>query len=312
MNFQRDGQFQMAIPKGRANYEPNGLSADGEARPGDEPGPRECPVTGYRSMTALSGADEDGEKLRIRPESFADHYSQARLFFRSLAAPEQAHLASALVFELSKVGLPHIRTRMLSNLVNVDPALAGRVADGLAMPVPDASPAAVPVKDMEVSPALRIIEGPRSPNRIEGRTIAILVADGSDAAAVDTLTSEIGDAGGRPVIVAPRVGGAKMSDGSLLPADFQLAGGPSVLFDAIVVALSEDGCAALLKEAAAVQFVMDAFGHLKAIGHTPEAKPLLDKAGVEPDDGVTGLGRDFIAAAARRFWDREPKIRTLA
>ncbi|WP_404714052.1 catalase [Sphingomonas sp. MMS24-J13] len=312
MNFQRDGQFQMAIPKGRTNYEPNGLSAEGEARPGDEPGPRECPVTGYKSVTAATGPDEEGEKLRVRPESFADHYSQARMFFRSLAAPEQAHLASALVFELSKVGLAHVRTRMLSNLVNVDPDLAGRVADGLNMPVPEASPTAVPVKDMEPSPALRIIEGPRAPKSIEGRTIAILIADGSDAAAVDTLTSQIGDAGGRPVIVAPKVGGAKMSDGSLLPADFQLAGGPSVLFDAVALALSAEGCAALLKEAAAVQFVMDAFGHLKAIGHTAEAQPLLDKAGVEPDDGVTGLDKAFIAAAAKRFWDREPKLRTLA
>lgn len=311
-NFQRDGHMQMAIPKGRANYEPNGLSEDSESRPGDEPGPRECPVTGYQSATALSGNDEQGDKLRIRPESFADHYSQARLFFRSLAAPEQAHLASALVFELSKVGLPHVRKRMLANLVNVDPDLAKRVADGINMEVPAASPTSAPVKDMEPSPALRIIEGPRAPTSVEGRTIAILVADGSDAALVDKLTSDIGDAGGRPVIVAPKVGGAKMSDGSLLAADFQLAGGPSVLFDAVAIALSKDGCEMLLKEAAAVQFVMDAFGHLKAIGHTPEAQPLLDKAGVEPDDGVTGLDAKFVKAAARRVWDREPKVRTLA
>jgi catalase len=68
----------------------------------------------------------------------------------------------------------------------------------------------------------------------------------------------------------------------------------------------------LLNEAAAVQFVMDAFGHLKAPGHTPDAKPLLDKAGVQPDAGVTDLGAGFLAAAAKRFWDREPKVRILA
>ncbi|WP_174273277.1 catalase [Sphingomonas bacterium] len=313
MNFQRDGKMQTQIPKGRTNYEPNGLQADGEVRPGDEPGPRECPATGYKSATAFTGPDEEGEKLRVRAESFADHYSQARMFFRSLAAPEQAHLASALVFELSKVGLEHVRTRVLSNLVNVDPSLAERVADGLNMPVPAASPSAAPVRDMDPSPALRIIEGPLTPKTIEGRTIAILIADGSDADLVDTLTSDIGDAGGRPVIVAPKIGGTKMSDGSLLKADFQLAGGPSVLFDAIAVALSDDGCKMLLKEGAAVQFVMDAFGHLKAIGHTAGAKPLLDKAGVEPDEGVIALdGKGFIAAAAKRVWAREPKVRTLA
>jgi catalase len=75
-------------------------------------------------------ANEQGDKLRIRPESFADHYSQARLFFRSLDPHEQAHLASAIVFELSKVGIEAVRTRMMSNLVNVDPDLAKRVGAG--------------------------------------------------------------------------------------------------------------------------------------------------------------------------------------
>ncbi|MGE6692247.1 MULTISPECIES: hypothetical protein [Sphingobium] len=186
------------------------------------------------------------------------------------------------------------------------------MADGLNMEVPKASPTAAPVKDMELSPALRIIEGPLAPKSIGGRTIAIFIADGSDPAVVDELTSQIGDVGGRPVIVAHKIGGAKMSDGSAMEADFQLAGGPSVLFDAIAVVLSEVGCAQLLKEAAAVQFVMHAFGHLKAIGHTAEARPLLDKAGVEADEGITDFGKPFIKAAATRVWAREPSVRMLA
>lgn len=307
MNFQRDGHMQMAVPKGRANYEPNSLSQAGE-----EAGPRECPVKGFTSHRGRAAEQEQGDKLRIRPESFADHYSQARMFFRSLAVPEQAHLASALVFELSKVGLEHVRTRVVSNLVNVDPELAGRVADGLNMPVPDASQAAAPVQDLDLSPALRIIEGPLEPEDIEGRSIAVLVADGSDAEATQALLGAIEGAGARAVIVAPKIGGAKLSDGSLLKADAQLAGYPSVLADAIALSLSEEGTALLLKEAAAVQFVMDAFGHLKAIGASDAAKPLLDKAGVAPDAGVTGLDEGFIDAAARRFWDREPSVRMLA
>jgi catalase len=307
MNFQRDGHMQMAIPKGRANYEPNSLSEAGE-----DGGPRECPMTGFTSFPAADGPDEQGDKLRIRPESFADHYSQARLFFRSLAAPEQAHLASALVFELSKVGLEHVRVRMMSNLVNVDADLAKRVADGLNMPLPKASKAAVAPQDLDPSPALRIVEGPRAPEDIKGRSIAILIADGSDAKAVSALVGAITGAGARAVIVAPKVGGAKMSDGTLLKADAQLAGYPSVLADAVAIALSDEGCAALLKEAAAVQFVMDAFGHLKAIGHSPQAQPLLDKAGVVPDEGVVALDKGFTVAAAKRFWDREPGVRTLA
>ncbi len=306
MNFQRDGHMQMAQPKGRANYEPNTLAEFGEIG-----GPRECPVTGFETFPA-GEANEQGDKLRIRPESFADHYSQARLFFRSLDAPEQAHLASALVFELSKVDIAAIRTRMLGNLINVDPDLAKRVADGLNMPLPKANPTAAPVLDMDPSPALRIISGPLEFHTLKGRKVGVLVADGSDAAEVTAVTSAVAKAGGKAMIIAPKIGGANLSDGSLLPVDGQLAGTPSVMVDAIAVVLSEAGCAALLKEAAAVQFVMDAFGHLKAIGASTAAKPLLDKAGVEPDEGVTGLGKDFIAAGGKRFWDREPGVRTLA
>ncbi|MBD3760418.1 catalase [Sphingomonadaceae bacterium G21617-S1] len=307
MNFQRDGHMQMAVPKGRANYEPNSLDAAGEAT-----GPRECPVVGFTTAPGRAAEEEQGDKLRIRPASFADHYSQARMFFRSLDPAEQAHLASALVFELSKVGLEHVRSRMLSNLVNVDPDLAGRVADGINMPLPKASPSAVEVQDLDPSPALRIINGPLDLKTLEGRSVGILIADGSDAGAVDQLTSKIGDAGGRPILIAPKVGGAKMSDGKLLKADAQLAGFPSVLVDAVVIALSEEGCKALLNEGAAVQFVMDAFGHLKAIGASDAAKPLLDKAGVVPDEGVTGLDDNFVEAAKTRYWAREPKVRMLA
>jgi len=307
MNFQRDGQMQMNVPKGRANYEPNSLDQAGE-----EPGPRECPATGFATFAGRAAEDEQGDKLRIRPESFADHYSQARLFFRSIDPAEQAHLASAFVFELSKVGLEHIRTRMLSNLVNVDPALAKRVADGLAMKLPKASPTAAPVLDMDPSPALRVVRGPRALDTLDGRSVGILFADGSDAATMQSLIKGIGGAGGHAVLIAPKIGGAKLSDGTVMPADGQLAGTPSVMVDAIAVVLSKAGCATLLKEAAAVQFVMDAFGHLKAIGHSPEAQPLLDKAGVEPDEGVVTVGKGFIAVAGRRFWDREPKVRMLA
>ena len=302
MNQQRDGHMQMAVPKGRANYEPNSL-----AKAGEEAGAREDPDKGYKTFPS----EEQGQKLRIRPESFADHYSQARLFFRSMDPAEQAHIASALVFELSKVSLEHIRTAMLANLRNVDEDLASRVADGLAMDLPAASPTAAPVQDMDVSPALRIIRGPRELHTLEGRNVGILIADGSDAGELTSLKDAIKAAGGNAMTIAPKVGKVPLSDGSTIAADAQLFGQPSVTVDACAVLLSADATAKLVKEGAAVQWVMDAFGHLKAIGHNADAKPLLDKAGVEADEGVTDL-TGFVEAAKQRYWDREPKVRTLA
>ena len=302
MNQQRDGHMQMQVPKGRANYEPNSL-----AKAGEEAGAREDPDAGYKTFPS----EEDGSKLRIRAESFADHYSQARLFFRSMDEAEAAHIASAFVFELSKVSLKHIRMAMLANLRNVDEGLGGRIAGGLAMDLPPASPTAVPILDMEPSPALRIIRGPLEKHTLEGRTVGVLIADGSDADALGKLTAAISKAGGHAKLIAPKVGKVPLSDGSAITADAQLFGQPSVTVDACAVVLSAAAAAKLSKEGAAVQWVMDAFGHLKAIGFNAEAKPLLDKAGVEPDEGVTDLD-GFVDAAKKRYWDRESKVRTLA
>jgi catalase len=303
-NFQRDGQMQMMVPKGRANYEPNSLSDVEEPT-----GPRECPVTGFTTFADSEGQDETGGKLRIRPESFADHYSQARLFYRSMTENEQAHIALGFTFELSKSDSEKVRARMIGNLRNVDESLAKRVADGIGMELPPKSKAAVEPIDMEPSPALSIQRNMK--HTIEGRMIGILYADGSDAKGLHGVVAAVNKAGGRPFLVCPKAGGAKLSDGSLLKADGLLSGSPSQLFDAVAIVLSGEGCQMLLKESAAVQFAMDAFGHLKAIGHTPESKPLLDKAGVEVDEGVTDLGKGFIVAAGQRFFAREPKVRIL-
>lgn len=302
VNQQRDGHMQMAVPKGRANYEPNSL-----AQAGEEAGAREDPEGGYKTFPSY----EEGQKLRIRPESFADHYSQARLFFRSMDPAEQAHIASALVFELSKVSLEHIRIAMMANLRNVDEDLAQRVADGLAMDLPPASKTAAPVLDMPPSPALRIIRGPLEKHTLEGRTVGILIAEGTDAGDLNALIEAVKAAGGTPMTIAPKVGKVPLSDGTAIAADAQLFGQPSATVDACAVILEDAACAKLVKEGAAVQWMMDAFGHLKAIGHNAAAKPLLDKAGVEPDEGITDLS-GFIEAAKKRYWDREPSVRTLA
>ena len=303
-NFQRDGMMQTQIPKGRANYEPNSLADYGEIT-----GPRECPATGFTSFAGRAARDEQGDKLRIRAELFADHYSQARLFWKSQTDNERAHVASAFTFELSKVGLAGVQARMVANLRNVDEDLAKRVAAGLAIDLPKASPAARKPIDMDPSPALSIQK--KMLETLKGRQVGILIADGSDAAELTALIAAIEAEGGKAVVVAPRVGGVKLADGSMVKADGQLAGSPSQIFDAVAVLVSDAGAQALLKEAAAVEFVMNAFGHLKAIGHTLQAQPLLDKAGVVADDGIVSI-EDLPRAGARRYFDREPAVRMLA
>ncbi len=299
-NHNRDGHMQMTQPVGRVAYEPNSLSGDS---------PRETPDKGFRSAVV----EETGAKGRVRSESFADHYSQARQFYRSQTTHEQAHIASALVFELSKVDHVHIRAAMVGHLRHIEEDLATRVAAGLALgEMPVAPTPAMPVQNLEPSAALQIIG--KMLDTLKGRTIGILIADGSDSALIRQVKSAVVSAGATAKMIAPKVGGAKLSDGSTMPADGQLAGMPSVFFDAVAVILSEEGAQALAKESAAIDFVRDAFGHLKAIAHDQGGRMLLDAANVGEDAGVMDATdrNAFIAAAKTRQWDRERSLRTLA
>jgi catalase len=305
MNFQRDGQMQMNVPKGRASYEPNSLNLHGE-----EAGPRECPITGFSTVPGRAEDEEQGDKLRVRAKLFADHYSQARLFWKSMTESEQAHIASSFTFELSKVGLEQVPPRMVANLRNVDEELAKRVAGGIGIDLPRKAEARAKVLDLEPSPALSIQRNMKK--TLQGRKVGILFADGSDGAEIEAVRKAVEKESATAFLISPKVGGAKLKGGTILRADGQLAGSPSQLFDAVAVVLSDQGCQMLMNETGAVQFVMDAFGHLKAIGASKAAKALLDKAGVTLDEGVTGLGKDFIEAARLRFWDREPSVRKLA
>ena len=298
-NHQRDGHMQMAQPAGRVAYEPNSLSDNS---------PRETPK-GFQSAAIT----ETGEKGRIRAESFADHYSQARQFYLSQTAYEQAHIASALVFELSKVEHPHIREVMVGHLLHIEKDLAKRVAASLGLDkMPDAPVAAAPVKKMAPSPALQIIGKMKA--TLAGRAIGILIADGSDGVAIASVKKAALADGASVKVVGPKVGGARLADGELQAVDKQLAGAPSVIFDAVAVILSDAGAKQLAGESAAIDFVRDAFGHLKAIGVDQGGAALLKAANVPSDAGVIDISatQDFIAAAKTRQWEREKSVRTLA
>jgi len=300
-NFQQDGHMAFFNPKGRANYEPNSWGAEG--------GPREHPERGFRSFAEAP----DGPKGRLRPESFADHYSQARQFFVSQAPIEQKHIADALTFELSKVERPDIRARVVSHLRNIDEGLAGQVADGLGLPdLPAPAAAAVAARDdLEPSPALSIVA--RGPAAFSGRKLGILLTDGADATLYNALVKAVEKVDAVAEVVAPKIAGATLSDGTLVPAKQKIDGGPSVLFDAVAVIASEAGAALLAGDAAAKDFVTDAFAHCKFIGYSAEALPLFERAGLAPDLdrgcaplAKAGDAKAFIDACGElRVWERE-------
>ncbi|WP_420558215.1 catalase [Roseovarius sp.] len=294
-HLQQDGHMAMHNPKGRVNYEPNSL---GE-------GPREDPDRGFTSYPA----EEAGPKQRVRSETFADHYSQARQFYLSQTDVEKNHIADAFVFELSKVGNVSIRQRMVGHLMVVDDDLAKTVADGLGladMPTP-AEPARK-VVETDPSPALSILANP--PGSFAGRKLGVLLTDGIDGGAFDALKKAAEAEGAQVTVVAEKVGGVTTARGKTIKADEKLDGAPSVLFDAVAILASEDGAARLAGLHGARAFLADAFAHQKFIALTAEAKSALWSAAVpeEADAGVfvlDGGPEDFIAACKEvRFWER--------
>lgn len=300
MNFQQDGHMAMVNPKGRVNYEPNSFG-----------GARENPTTGFTSFPEAV----QGPKLRVRSESFADHYSQARQFYVSQTPTERGHISDALVFELSRVGKAEIRDRMVAHLLNIDLDLAKEVASGLGMKrMPTPAVAAQPVKtDLPPSPELSILlNGPKS---FKDRLLGILVTDGVDGKLVDSLKAAAAKEGATVAIIAPTIAGVTTSDGKQIPADFKIDGGPSVLFDAVAVLTSADGAAKLSGEHTAKDFVSDAYAHLKFVAFNEPSNAIFAKAGIAPDEGFVAMNNPadagaFIAQCRQlKLWTREPKVK---
>ncbi|GEP40940.1 catalase [Brevifollis gellanilyticus] len=299
-NFQRDGMHQTMVPKGRVAYEPNSL--DGGK------GPRENPAQGF-----ISAPEEmTGPKVRKRSETFGDHYSQARLFFRSQNETEQRHIINAFTFELSKVQSKEVRVRMLAHLAQVDATLHSGVAAGLGMKeTSETLKPAVPAHDLPPSPSLSILG--KAPKILAGRKIGVLVADGFNAAALAALRKSAAAEKAVLAVISPKVGGAKDGEEKVVQADMALSGAPSVLFDAVVILSSKESSDQLAADKTAVDWVSDAFSHCKVLGYSPDARPLLDAAGVKADEGTIEVGQetgDFIQAAKNgRIWGREPAVR---
>jgi catalase len=305
-HFQQDGHMAFTNPAGRVNYEPNSW-------PADIGGPREDPDRGFTTYPE----EIAGPKRRLRPESFADHYSQARQFWISQTEVEQQHIVSAFTFELSKVDRPDIRARLVAGLRNVHEDLAAQVGIGLGLdPLPDPlTPAVEPLTRLDASPALSIVAN--GPHTFAGRKLGILVGAGADADIVTALVAGAQAQDGVVELIAPTIAGVAASSGDVIAADQRLDGAPSVLYDAVVIVTGPEGAAELAEAPAARDFAADAFAHCKFVGYTEDAAALFTAAGLDDrlDEGFVGLGATkdvaefFETCAELRYWPRQAGLR---
>ncbi|MFA9217826.1 MAG: catalase [Sphingomonadaceae bacterium] len=269
-NNQRDGMHRQAIHRGRANYEPNSLGGG-------------CPFqAGMQGFSSFPASDPPPlDKVRGKPELFADHYSQARLFWDSQTPAEQAHIAAAYRFELTRVQTPAVRERVVATLVNVNPMLAAAVAQGLGIDVPDPLPLATDraLPQYPPSPALSLLSQPGETG-VTTRKVAILVWPGVDGIGVRAIYASLLADGAVPRLVGSRLGKIETADGGSLDVEITLEAGPSVLYDAVVVPHSENGVTALSKDANALDFVRQQYRHCKPVMLVGAGAALLQDAGV--------------------------------
>ncbi|MGB9110228.1 MAG: catalase [Telluria sp.] len=303
-NNQRDGFHRQAIARGRVNYEPNSLGGG-------------CPFqAGKMGFTSFPERFTTEDKVRGNPELFAEHFGQARLFYNSQTPAEQAHIANAFRFELTRVQTPMVRQRILALLANVDAGLVAKVAEGLGMDVPEPLPRDFPgeVPAYAPSPALSLLSRPGETG-IKTRRVAILVAPGVDGAQVGKLYADLLNDGAVPRLVGNMLGKVKSADGSALDVEISLEAGPSVMYDGMIV---PDGAAAadlLARNAQAVDFVREQYRHGKPILALGGGANLLAKAMIPtalPDGSddpallVDGTLDAFkTALAGHRAWERE-------
>ena len=335
-NNQRDGMMRQAINTGKVSYEPNTMAGG-------------CPYQAKAAQGGFTSHTEriDAHKIRARSESFFDHFSQASMFFNSQSGPEKLHIVKALRFELGKLELPAIRSRMLYLLAQIDKGLADQVAEGLGMEVPKqveapvnrSIPADGNMREYQSKPAKKSA-GPSSAlsmantpkGDIRTRKVAVLAADGVDGADLIAFQVALAKAGAQAKIVSPHLGSLRDDKGKELTIDFSLLTAASVLFDGVYVPGGEKSAKALTLEPDALHFLNESYKHCKTVGAGGsglevlrasylavvekldgklDVKMLEDRGVLVDATGKTqGLPNRFIATLGKgRHWVREESDR---
>ncbi|WP_426499154.1 catalase [Streptomyces sp. D54] len=310
----RDGMHQSAVHRGVAPYRPNSLDGGCPFLAGADTGAFiETPVT-----------VPEASRRRAAPASFADHFTQPRLFWLSMTPVEQEHIIAAYTFELSKCYEQAVKERALKVLANIDPVLCEQVATGLGLPVPQATE---PLGSPEPSPALSQV-GEVWPT--DGRVVGIVTDREGDLAGVRSVREAVLRAGMVPLVIAPQ-GGVLDGDGDPVTVQRTFANARSVEFDAVLLAgapgRGDDAYGARDAKAAGPEAVngvtadprvllllSEAFRHGKAVGGWGEVADVLEAAGapatrpgvVIGDNPDTVMDRIAELLAAHRVWERFP------
>lgn len=319
-NFRRDGMMRHEIPQEEANYNPHSLPGAG------------CPYLSAmmqgESVFESDASPSKGDKVRRRSETFADHFTQARMFYNSQTDIGKKHIQDAFSFELGKVTREEVRQRYMGILVVIDPKLAQIVADRLGVLVPaglsdetlqtaaqifENYPILPDYDDEKIFPSLSL-EYHCTYDSITTRKVAALAEEGFDFDEFQQVKMKLEQEGAQLFLIASKFGQLRAENGQSIKVDYTFLTMDSVLFDAIYVAGGKESRARLYLNITAQTYIDDAFKHNKVIafGHrsTEEYDPMYMTL-ADGDSGVILLEEEsdldtFIQSIAmHRNWNRE-------
>ncbi len=299
-NNQRDGIHQHTIHKGQASYQPNSIDNDW---------PAETPPAASNGGFESYPEQISGHKLRQRSETFSDHFSQPRLYYKSLAPHEQKHVVDAYTFELSKVQRKHIRERQVQQiLANIDLDLARQVGANLGIEVPDLT---LDYKKTAVEKSAKLSFLAFPPEDIQGRKVAVLIHNLVKSDTLEAIKNWAIKEGAVVHLLAPSLAPVKDHKDNIIVADGMQMAEPSIAYDAVIIP-DGDNLDAVLQDGVARHYVLEAYKHLKPIAFLGNKSDLLEPLDLVADEG-TLVEDEFQPIAekfkklimAHRVWSRE-------
>lgn len=299
-NNQRDGIHQHTIHKGQAAYQPNSIDNDW---------PAETPPAASNGGFESYPEQISGHKLRQRSETFSDHFSQPRLYYKSLAPHEQKHVVDAYTFELSKVQRKHIRERQVQQiLANIDLDLARQVGANLGIEVPDLT---LDYKKTAVEKSAKLSFLAFPPEDIQGRKVAVLIHNLVKSDELEVMKNWAIKEGVTLHLLAPSLAPVKDHQDKIITADGMQMAEPSIAYDAVIIP-DGDNLNAVMQDGVTRHYLLEAYKHLKPIAFLGNKSDLLEPLGLVADEG-TLVEEEFQQIAekfknlimAHRVWSRE-------
>lgn len=289
----RDSYSKYRIDMDYVNYHENSLAGNTPAvTPPNEGGYEDYPekVEGYLTREAPS-------------ESFYDYFSQARLFWNSLADFEKEDLLNTFIFHLQYVKNKSIRQQNVEMWANVDKEMACIIADNIGVDRPKGSH----VPESKSSPALSMAN---TPHYAYTQKVGLLIGNGFKGKEVNNVLNFLKSFGVFIDIISEKLGTITGDDGTELTVDETFKTKYPVLYDSYyIVGGSADNQAHFNQNI--IEFYESAYKYYKPIGIATTGQSYIKLSQNNNFEGVIfatnnpNFESEFISAIAQqRFWNR--------